>query len=264
MRLIAATRVTMLHRRLLAQQQLIEGEVELAAGIQRGLFPAAPPQVPGLALAGRCLPAANVGGDYYDYVEDLGGRLTVLVADVAGHSIGSALMVAMARSLLRREISEGSGPAAVLRSVNEAMFRDLVNAELFITMFCARYEPDTHTLLYANAGHNPPLLRRAGEASTEVDADGAAVGFFERFDFQEVELELAPNDALMLYTDGIVEALNPEGEQYGEQRLREVIDDSDPDPSELTGRVLDAVRAHTCDAPPQDDMTLVGLQVLGS
>jgi len=264
MRLIAASRVTMLHRRLLAQQHLIEGEVELAAGIQRGLFPARPPNVQGLALAGRCVPAANVGGDYYDYVEDLGGRVTVLVADVAGHSIGSALMVAMARSLLRREIAEGSGPAAVLRSTNEAMFRDLVNAELFITMFCARFDPARQTLRYANAGHNPPLLSRAGEAVSELDAEGAAVGFFERLEFEEVAMDLGTGDSVTLYTDGIVEALDPGGEQFGEDRLRELVSDAPSIPPEdMATRVLEAVRTHTRDAPPQDDMTLVGLQVLG-
>src|SRR3954454_21738670 len=131
MRLVAAARVTGLHRRLRAQQQEIENEIKRAADIQRGLLPDAPPSVPGVAIAGACFPAANVGGDCFDYVVDPEGRLVVTISDVAGHSIGSALVMAMARSVLRREIAAGGSPADVLGAVNRTLYGDLVRAELF-------------------------------------------------------------------------------------------------------------------------------------
>src|SRR3954451_25191955 len=112
-RLIAASRVTALHRKIVQQQRELENEVAMAAGIQMGLLPTDPPAVAGADVAALCLPAANVGGDYYDLMLDDRGRLVMLIADVAGHSIGSALLMAMARSVLRREIAAGSSPSAV-------------------------------------------------------------------------------------------------------------------------------------------------------
>lgn len=260
-RLIAASRVTGLHRRIAEQQRELEGEVAMAAGIQRNLLPAAPPEVAGVQLAGWCLPAANVGGDYYDLIRDGDGRLVLLVADVAGHSIGSALLMAMARSSLRREV--GASPARVLGATNRAMFSDLVGAGLFITMFCAVFDPATRTLSYANAGHNPPLLYRAGsEEVGELDAEGAAIGFFDELDFEERSERLEPGDALLLYTDGVTEAPAPDEEQFGEERLADVVRALAPAGAEaLVQAVVSAVGDHTHGAPQRDDLTVVALRV---
>lgn len=260
MRLIAATRVTALHRRLLEQQQVIQAEVDLAAGIQRGLFPARPPEVEGVSTAGICVPAANVGGDYYDLLLDGEGRLTMVIADVAGHSLGSALLVAMARSVLRREAEEGASPGAVLDATCRAMYRDLVTTDLFITMFCARYDPATRTLSYANAGHNPPLLSSYGGA-TFLEADGAAIGFFDSWEYEEPSVELGTGDRVVLYTDGVVEAQDPGGEQFGDDRLRAVVSQGTSDSPEGTiQRILDDLREYTHGVPALDDVTLVALR----
>lgn len=259
-RLIAASRVTALHRRVTEQQQELENEVAMAAGIQRGLLPTAPPVLAGAELAGRCLPAANIGGDYYDLLLDDAGRVMLVIADVAGHSIGSALLMAMARSVLRREIALGATPAEVLGATNAAMFADLVNAGLFITMFCARYDPADGRLEYANAGHNPPLLRRGG-VSVELDAEGAAVGFFERMDFEQRTETLDPGDALLLYTDGVVEAAGAGAEQFGEQRLAAVLlQATDAAAPGLVAAVVAAVDDHAGSAAQQDDITVVALR----
>jgi sigma-B regulation protein RsbU (phosphoserine phosphatase) len=169
----------------------------------------------------------------------------------------------MARSILRREVSEGRSPAAVLAATSQAMFGDLVNAELFITMFSARYEPAQRRLVCANAGHNPPLLARADGTSSYLEAEGPAVGFFETSIFEEVVLDLAPHDVFLLYTDGVVEAAGPDGEQFGEERLRQLLARPElPPPDRLTEEILAAVRSYTHNAPHQDDITLAGLQVL--
>lgn len=261
-RLIAASRVTALHRRIVEQQSELQSEVAMAAGIQAGLLPTAPPQVPGAELAGLCLPAANVGGDYYDLMVDDQGRVVVLVADVAGHSIGSALLMAMARSVLRREVSLGASPGAVLRATNSAMFGDLVNAGLFITMFCARYDPGGE-LLYANAGHNPPILARSGGEgeAVELDADGAAIGFLDDLEFEERTEEIAPGDCLLLYTDGAVEALGPADEQFGEARLTELVSAMAPAGAQpVVDAVVAALNDFTGGAHQRDDITLVALR----
>ena len=260
MRLIAAARVTALHRRLRAQQDEIESEIKRAAHIQSGLLPDAPPEVPGVALAGACFPAANVGGDCFDYVVDREGRLVVTISDVAGHSIGSALVMAMARSTLRREIAAGQSPAEVLQAANADLYGDLVTAELFITMFCARYDPATGRLEYANAGHNPPLLGSAGSV-LELDGDGAAIGLLPDVEFEALGVDMAPGDRLLLYTDGVIEALDASGEPFGEDRLEQLVAVGNGDgPQRLIEHVRSAVDAHAGSAAQQDDITLVALR----
>src|SRR4051794_3369449 len=263
-RLIAASRVTALHRQIVEQARELESEVAMAAGIQAGLLPAAPPEVAGAELAGLCLPAANVGGDYYDLIPADDGRLMLLIADVAGHSIGSALLMAMARSVLRREVAGGGSPSEVLAATNQAMYADLVTAGLFITMFCARYDPADGQLTYANAGHNPPVL--TSEAGTaELDADGAAIGFLEHVDFEERTETLAAGDALLLYTDGVVEAIDAAEEPFGEQRLAELVEAMAGAGAEpLIDAVVEALNDFTGGGHQRDDITMVALQAVGT
>jgi sigma-B regulation protein RsbU (phosphoserine phosphatase) len=263
MRLIAASRVTALHRRVKEQQEAIQAEIDLAATVQRGLLPAAPPVLAGVELDGRCVPAANVGGDYFDYLIDRLGRVILIIADVAGHSISSALLMAMARSTLRREVDGSTGPAELIDLTNRALFADLVHAELFITAFCASYDPATRQLQFANAGHNRPLLRRARDGSlVELDAEGTSLGILEDGGYEQQELELEPGDLLLIYTDGVVEAAGVEEVQLGDERLAEVVAQCDGfSPTELIDTVFGAVQKHLGPRQQQDDVTLVALRV---
>ncbi len=264
MRLIAAARVTSLHRRLARQQRAIEREVEVAADVQRGLLPGRPPVVDGLDLVGRCVPAASVGGDYYDHVVDASGRLVVVVADVAGHSISSALLMALARSVLRREILDGHPPDRVLGAANESLYADLVTAGLFITAFCARFDPRTGDLEFANAGHNLPLLHRPGSDLVELDADGVSLGILPDVEFEAGQAHLSPGDLLLLSTDGVVEGSNRQGEPFGDDRLAEIVRTRQGSSAgTLVDGIYEAVRRHTGEAPAQDDITVVALQILG-
>ena len=246
---------------VVAELRAAEGvrrELEIAAEIQRALLPGSPPSVPGARLQALCVPAANVGGDYYDLIVGADGRLSLVIADVAGHSIGSALLMAMTRSILRREISDGTPPDGVLERTNAGLYDDLVAAGLFITAFCARYDPAGGLLEYANAGHNRPLLRRLDGSVEELDADGAALGILAAVPFEGRSVPLAPGDALLLYTDGATEAASPSGEQYGEERLREAFvagiraDD-----------LFDHVRDHRNGVAQVDDVTFVLLELEG-
>jgi phosphoserine phosphatase RsbU/P len=260
--LIAASRVTELHRRLRAQQQELERDIEMAASVQRGLLPDRPPALAGLAVDGRCVPASNVGGDYYDHFVDRRGRLVMLIADVAGHSIGSALMMAMLRSVVRPEIAAEASPLEVLREANRTMFADLVTAELFITAFCARYDPSSGELTYANAGHNPPLLHRAGGPVQMLDADGAALGILEEVEYEQKSVPLQGDDLLLLYTDGVIEAGATDGRQFGERRLGDLLlARNGAGPSELLDTVQRAVSRYAVGTPQQDDITLLALLV---
>lgn len=260
-RLIAASRVTALHRQVVEQQRELQNEVAMAAGIQRSLLPTEPPAVEGADVAGLCRPAANVGGDYYDLMLDDRGRLAMLVADVAGHSIGSALLMAMARSILRREIGQGAPPSEVLAATNAAMFGDLVNTGLFITMFCAIYDPAGGGLTYANAGHNPAILARGDGTTAELDGDGAAIGILEDVAFEERTASIGAGDCLLLYTDGAVEALGPDDEPFGEARLAETVTAAAAAGARaVVDRVAGALDDFTAGAHQRDDITLVALR----
>jgi len=222
-----------------------------------------PPRAAGMSLSASCVPASDVGGDYYDFLLDDEGRLFLLIADVAGHSIGSALMMAVLRSILRRELSVGQGPGEALQATNRALFDDLVRAELFVTVFCVMYDSASRMLTYANGGHNLPLLYRAeNNQIVELDTGGAALGILadEPFDARSITLE--PGDVVLLYTDGVVEAAGPDGNQLGDERLAELVrDNASSGPSGLIATVEAAVRAHSSGAPPQDDITMVAAAV---
>ncbi len=247
----------------LREAERVRREMEIARRIQMSLLPERPPQVEGLELAGRCVPASAVGGDYYDFfLAD--GRVGLLIADVSGHSVGSALMMAITRGVLRSEIARGKSPAEVLAATNAAMYEDLSQAELFITAFYASYDKGTRTLTYANGGHNPPFVWRAREGRcTPLDADGMLIGVLEDVHYEERATELHPGDVLVLYTDGVTEARNEAGEQFGEERLHRVVEEK----GHLSAQeLLDEIHRRVCEfsggLPSRDDITTVVMKVL--
>lgn len=266
MRLIAAARVTAVHRRLRARTKQIEDEVRTAAGVQQGLLPTTPPAIPGITLGGLSVPAVEVGGDYYDFLPTPSGAVILVIADVTGHSISAALLMAMARTVLREQAARGLAPHDALEAINAAMYGDLVNAGLFITMFYAMYDPPTGALTFANGGHNPPLLRRVDGTLEYLDADGAPVGLLAEVGFQLGCTQLAAGDLLMLYTDGIVEAGIELDDPFGDDRLAEVVGAAaNASPAELAVQIHDAVIAHAgFDSAHRDDITVAGLRVADS
>lgn len=264
MRLIAAERVTAVHRRLRARTREIEAEVRTAAGVQRGLLPTMPPIVPGVILGGLSAPAAEVGGDYYDFLTTSDGPVILVIADVAGHSISSGLMMAMARTVLREQAARGLAPNDALEAINAAMYGDLVNAELFITFFYAMYDPATGALTFANGGHNPPLLRRAEGTLEHLDADGVPIGVLAEVGFELGSTQLAVGDLLVMYTDGVVEAGVEHDDPFGDERLAEVVAAAaHASPADVAVLIHAAVVAHAgADAARRDDITVAGLRVV--
>lgn len=242
----------------------LEHELGLAAEIQASLLPSCAPDVEGLDLAGFCRPASQVGGDYYDFLIDQTGALSIVIADVAGHSVGSALMMAMARSLLRRDLGTGQGPAKALAATNRALYDDLVRSGLFITAFAARYESATGTLRYTNGAHNPALLVRVGDDGVEpLDSDGMAVGMLEAPAYATASTELRAGDLVLFHTDGVTEARDATGELFGEERLHRLLRElAGRGASDVVGGIVEAVDAHTGEEAQQDDITLVAMVVL--
>src|SRR5439155_12280380 len=141
----------------------VKGEIEIARKIQLGLLPMADPKVPGLQVSGICRPAEDIGGDYFGYAHVSPGRFGITIADVSGHSIGAAIGMVMARCLIQSEAHRSSSPSRIMTRINDLLCRDLTDPGMFVTVFLAVYEEDGASLRHTNAGHNPPLVYRAGE-----------------------------------------------------------------------------------------------------
>jgi len=257
------------NRRLVAEvhaAQQLKHDLEIAQRIQAGLLPERPPVIPGVELAGLCIPAASVGGDYYDFFA-VGDQVDLVLADVSGHSIGAALVMAATRSVLRAQAMVGQTPAEILAHTNQVMSDDMARAGLFVTGFYACYTPSSSlggVLRYANAGHNLPILYRAASAEIELlDADGIVLGVLPDVSFEEKQTTLSFGDVLILYTDGITEGRNLAGKQFGEQRLYELIAEiADEPPRAIADGILAAARVHGRGVDQYDDISLVVMKVI--
>ncbi|MFA7059821.1 MAG: SpoIIE family protein phosphatase, partial [Pedobacter sp.] len=195
-------------------------DMEIAQQIQISLLPAAAPQLSGIDMGGHCVSAAHVGGDYYDFFQHGEDTVDLLIADVSGHSVGAALIMAEVRTLLRALVNSSLNTSTILHTLNNQLYDDLTRAELFITMFYAKYNSATGRLSFANAGHNHPLIRRKGEDSCiELDAEGLIIGVKKSVVFEERGIELLKGDVVLFYTDGLNEATNPQGELFGIERI---------------------------------------------
>lgn len=242
-------------------------ELNAAREIQRTLLPRLPLITPHLRMFGGCTPAKQVGGDYFDYFLNQ-DNVDVVIADVSGHGMGSALMMSEARITLKaearrqKEIS-GLGSAAILRSLNDLLYEDLDGSSLFISLFHLRYQPATGKLIFANAGHNPPLLLKAEQAEClALDADGLVLGVLEDVLFEEKSLEVQAGDRLLLYTDGLIEARDESGNFYGLERLSRWFQTSRNQPVEqVVNLLLEDLKTFRGLAEIEDDVTLLVIEL---
>lgn len=239
-------------------------DLEIAKQIQLSLLPNEPLRTPRAEVAGHCAPATHVGGDYFDYFENAEG-VDLVIADVSGHNVGAALIMTEVRSMVRARSRQSAvvHPARVLRDLNDLLHEDLTRSELFITMFCCRLEPNTRRLKFANAGHNPALLLRAGEAAcVELDGEGLVMGVRRAVAYEERSLALSPGDKLLLYTDGVTEAENPAGEFFGLARLRDsFMAHRAGAPEQIISALLRDLRAFRGPAPQSDDVAMVVMEI---
>jgi len=240
----------------------LKRDMSAAREIQRVLLPSATPRVADAEVLGCSRPSQQIGGDYYDHVLDGRGRLTVLIADVSGHDLASALFMAQARVVFKDAMRREAPPAELLRRANESLAPDLLAAGLFLSAFVARYDPMSRLLEYACAGHNPPLVRRGRSGRCEtIRAEGFLIGVSESSKYQERRTRLEPGDVLVLYTDGLVEARDAAGGFFGLERLKELVQGTAPRPGDpLLDRIYREVEAFAGDTPLSDDVTVLVLQ----
>jgi sigma-B regulation protein RsbU (phosphoserine phosphatase) len=252
-----------------AEKQRLEEELRIARQIQMSLLPQGVVTLPGLRVSALCLPAAEVGGDYYDLLPLSPTRMGVLVADVSGKGTSAALYMAELKGLVLSLSRIYDSPARLLSEANRILAATL-DPRSFITMTYAVVDTATQTMRYARAGHNPMIHLEAGSGRTRVlTPAGLGLGIDEgaRFDqiLEEAEVPLRSGDLFLFFTDGLSEAMNGRAELFGERRIRDVIESAGSageEASVLKDRILAAIRTFVGDAAQNDDMTMVILKVV--
>jgi sigma-B regulation protein RsbU (phosphoserine phosphatase) len=249
-----------------AEKQRMEEELRIARQIQMSLLPAQGASLPGLRIAALCLPAAEVGGDYYDLLPLSDTRMGVVVADVSGKGTSAALYMAELKGLVLSLSRIYDSPARLLAEANRILSANM-DSRSFVTMTYAIVDTEARSMRYARAGHNPMIQYEAGSGRTRVLAPqglGLGIDRGERFEavLEEAEVPLASGDLFLFFTDGLSEAMNPRAELFGEGRLREVLEKSEAMETEaVKENILAEVRAFVGEAAQHDDMTLVLFRV---
>ncbi|WP_027371589.1 SpoIIE family protein phosphatase [Desulfovermiculus halophilus] len=250
--------------RLIAARQY-RRELEIAKNIQLGLLPTSPPDVPGASLAGVCVTADHVGGDYYDFLVNDDDSLDLVIADVSGHNIAAALIMAEVRTFIQAQSLSRKQPSRLSRDLNRFFHTNLVKTEMFITMFYLKYYPQSREIAYSNAGHNLPLIWKSRRQEFQVlDAEGLILGIKPEVEYEEKTERLEPGDVLVLYTDGITEARNQMGDFFGEQRLCSLIrEQSSAHPHEVIDHLLNQLQLFTGSENFKDDISMVVMRIEG-
>ncbi len=285
----------------IVEEERLRGELALATEVQQRLFPSSPPDTDSLDLSGFCQPAREVGGDYFDFLKLDSGEIGLAVADVAGKGIAAALLMSTVQASLRSLaaaqsliIGNKTPLADLVREMNRLLWRS-TSAASYVTFFYAQFDEASRRLTYVNAGHNPPLLLRAvnegedgparfkpvrvprpvpaavltadecfaaGPVWTRLTTGGMALGLFDGSYYEQEVIQLRPGDLLFCYTDGVTEALNVEGEEFGEERLQTLLCTVARLPAEeVRAAVVERVLAWCRGTPQHDDLTFVVLKV---
>ena len=219
---VAIQRQSLLHH--FAEKQRIERDLSIARSIQQGLLPRGQPSVPGFDIAGWNQPADETGGDFYDFFPLPDGRFALAIADATGHGIGPALVVAETRALLRALVHQSSSLPGVVSSVHSLLCLDLPEGR-FVTLFCGLLDPSRGTVHYVSAAQAPIYVYEAATGLVrEYAAQGLPLGFVPEITYDEsTDIHLAEGDLLVLLTDGFFEWSRPDGEQFGEERVRDIM-----------------------------------------
>jgi serine phosphatase RsbU (regulator of sigma subunit)/predicted ester cyclase len=240
------------------ERERIEQELQVARRIQQELLPETIPELDGWRIAAYYGPAREVGGDFYDFLEFSSGRLGLVVGDATGHGMPAALVMATTRGMLRAVVQSSESPGEVLARVNEALVAD-IPPSTFVTCFYGVLDPQSGHLLYANAGHNLPCRRHNGRAD-ELRARGMPLGLMPGTGYEEKEAVLEAGDSTLFYSDGLVEAHDPQREMFGFPRLRRLVAEH-AEESSLVDFLMDELRSFTGDGWEQeDDITLLTLK----
>ena len=247
------------------EKKRLDHDLEIARDIQRILLPAEAPAINGFQISGINVPARQVSGDYFDYIRVDDERLGVAIADVSGKGVPASLIMAICRSVLRSEAARNPSPADVLRKVNRQLYPD-IKEDMFISMAYLILDHQRDGVTLARAGHDAPLLyKRHSQTVTPIKPPGMVVGIdsgnvFDRLT-ADFAVSLERDDCLILYTDGVTEALNTDGDEFGLDRMIQSVRASATDGAQtIVKRIIEDVRSFTGSAPQNDDITVIAIR----
>jgi serine phosphatase RsbU (regulator of sigma subunit) len=252
------------HEKAVRENERVARELEIAADLQKNALPAGAPDVPGLDIAATSIPAKEVGGDYFDFLTLEAGKTGFVIADAAGKGFPGTLYMTNSRSIFRVISSEERAPRLALARTNDFISRDASSVKgLFITFLYSIYDERTKEFTCANAGHYLPIIYSArNKKFRTLSASGLPLGIFPDQDYQEETVRLAPDDVVVMYTDGVIEAANARKDMFGLSRLMKLVEESaSGGASAILGKIETAMRAFVGTEPAFDDMTLLVFKV---
>ena len=247
---------------LMARDKLVtlQNELDVASSIQQSILPTELPRERDYQMFGSMKSARNVGGDFFDVVRLPDRRVGLAIADVSDKGVPAALFMMSTRTLLKGAAIGAIEPGDVMSTVNQLLCEDN-EAAMFVTLLYAVYDPETGRLTYANGGHNPPLIVHKDSTSSLLpQTEGLALGLLPDYEYQQNTVTVEPGETLVLYTDGVTEAMNADEEEFGVERLQQIF--ADPHPHEahaITQLIFNAVDEFAGDTPQSDDVTCLTL-----
>src|SRR5215208_3266001 len=246
------------------ERRRLESELELSQIVQRALLPQRVPNIRGVELAAFSRPSEIIGGDYFDFFQFRDGTHGLVIADVSGHGVSAGMLMSSLQTAIRTMAPDTDSPAEILERINRFYIHN-IHFTTFVTVFLARFDPTTLSLTYVNAGHNPPAVRRRSNASiTWLRPTAPAIGLAEDFHARMESIGFSQGDSLLLYTDGVTEVLNISNQQFGQDRLAELVHQHADRPApDLLQAVRQAVSAFGGNRPLVDDVTMVALKISG-
>jgi phosphoserine phosphatase RsbU/P len=235
----------------------MQEELRFAARIQNELLPKSAPIIPGYELAGRSIPAQEVGGDYYDFIPIDDNHLAFCLGDVTGKGLPASLLMANLQATLRGQTLTTASPRTCLIRSNQLLFQS-TSPEKFATLFYAILDTQNHQIHFSNAGHENPYLCSSHTGNKRLKTGGIPLGMLPEFGFEEESVPLEEDSTLVIYSDGVTEAMNAEEEQFGDDRIAAVLDEHKHAPaSEIIDHLVAAVKKHAAGHPQSDDITVV-------
>jgi serine phosphatase RsbU (regulator of sigma subunit) len=239
------------------ERERLEREQQVASEIQQRFLPATAPIVTGYELQGISFPCYEIGGDYYDFIQREDGRLVVALGDVSGKGTAAALLMSSLHAAVHAQADIHDSLVKTISAVNRYLV-DSIPANRFVTLFYAELDPQNGTLSFLNAGHNPPLIVHTGGTMEQLASGGLPLGIMTNADFREGRTKLYPGDVLVIYSDGVSEATNPSGEEFGPTRLYEVVARNlEASAGGIRDRIESALTKFCQGTPAADDITLV-------
>jgi PAS domain S-box-containing protein len=252
--------LTKLNLRLEEKIDIQLAELHLAAKIQRNLLPKEMPIIPGYDISAINIPANEVGGDYFDFIRLDDHRIVIALGDVSGKGLAASLLMANLQAVIRGQALFNSSPKGCMERANKLLFHS-TDSDKFVSLFYGILDTQKNTLLYVNAGHNLPIICSPGEEPATLANSGVLLGAFENVFYEEEEIFIKSDDQVLIYSDGVCEAMNGDRLEFGEEKLKSIIKSSCyMHPEQVRERTISAVQLHMRKTPQSDDMTLILLK----